>query len=253
MAPTPASPLGLTALGFPRLTDTRAFLDGLFEVQDEGSQLLAALVGAQPGERVVDACAGAGGKSLALAGQMADRGALWALDVEASRLKNLSQRARRAGVHAIQVRPIPEDFSAARDAPRLAGRCDRVLIDAPCSGLGVLRRSPDARYRLTADGFEGYAARQRSILANLCELTRPGGRLVYATCSVARVENEGVVERFLAARPDFALIDAAECLPEAARAMVRDGFFHPLPHRDGCDGFFGAVMVRQASAPAVSG
>ncbi|MDR0966023.1 MAG: hypothetical protein LBM75_05920 [Myxococcales bacterium] len=242
--PTVHAPHGLTVRGFPRLTDTSAFDDGLFEIQDEGSQLLAHLVGALPGERVVDACAGAGGKTLALSAQMADRGALLAFDVDAARLKNLTRRANRAGVHAIQSRAIPEDFDAACHAPKLRGRCDRVLIDAPCSGLGVLRRAPDARYRLSASCFDDFAARQSALLDRLCELTRPGGRLVYATCSLARVENEAVVERFLASRPDFSLIDAATLLPDSARGLVKDGFFKPLPHRDGCDGFFGAAMER---------
>lgn len=246
--PTAAAPLGLTARGHPRLIDTRAFQEGLFEIQDEGSQLLAHLVGARPGECVVDACAGAGGKALALGAQMENRGALWAFDVESSRLKRLIQRARRAGVQAIQARAIPALFDAQRDAPRLRARCDRVLIDAPCSGLGVLRRSPDARYRLGATCFDEYAARQRAILSNFCELVRPGGRLVYATCSVARAENEAVVARFLDLRPDFEQLDARAFLPEAAHAMVRGGFFKPLPHRDGCDGFFGAVLVRTKAA-----
>ena len=244
-APTLAAPHGLTARGHPRLTETRAFQEGLFEIQDEGSQLLAHLTGALPGECAVDACAGAGGKTLALGAQMQNRGVLWAFDVEASRLKKLDQRARRAGVHAIATRVIPAQFDARRDAKKLRGRCDRVLIDAPCTGLGVLRRNPDARYRLDAASFDGHAARQLAILENHCELTRPGGRLVYATCSLARAENEAVVLRFLAARPDFELLDASAFLPEAARAMARDGFFKSLPHRDGCDGFFGAVMARK--------
>lgn len=243
--PTSAAPHGLTARGHPRLMETRAFREGLFEVQDEGSQLLAHLTNALPGECVVDACAGAGGKTLALGAQMENRGALWAFDVDGRRLKKLGQRARRAGLHAIQARVIRAEFDARRDARELQGRCDRVLIDAPCTGLGVLRRSPDARYRLTAASFEEQAARQSAILENLCELTRPGGWIVYATCSVAQVENEAVVQGFLDARPDFELLDASAFLPETARAMVRDGFFKPLPHRDGCDGFFGALMVRK--------
>ena len=244
-SPTPVAPDGLTAHGHPRLTATRAFEDGLFEIQDEGSQLLALLVDAKPGERVVDTCAGAGGKTLSLAAQMQGQGTLLAFDVQASRLQKLVQRARRAAVHTIQTRVIPAQFDARRDAAKLRAKCDRVLIDAPCSGLGVLRRTPDARYRLSETTFDEFAERQLAILQSHCELTRPGGRLVYATCSVARAENESVVERFLAARPDFELVDAAQALPTAARAMVRDGFFAPLPHRHGCDGFFAALLTRR--------
>ncbi len=243
--PTPVAPDGLIARGHPRLTATRAFEEGLCEIQDEGSQLLAHLVDAQPGECVVDTCAGAGGKTLSLAAQMKGQGTLWAFDVQASRLKTLVQRARRASVHTIQTRVIPAQFNARRDAAKLRAKCDRVLIDAPCSGLGVLRRSPDARYRFHESTFDEFAGRQLAILNSLCELTRPGGRLVYATCSVARAENESVVERFLSAHPDFELIDAAQALPQAARRMVRDGFFAPLPHRHGCDGFFAALITRR--------
>ncbi len=244
--PTLRAPCGLTARGFPRLTDLREFDDGLFEIQDEGSQLLALLAGAKPGEIVADTCAGAGGKTLALAAQMEGRGELWALDANAGRLKNLARRRVRAAPNAlIRTQVIPEEFDAARDAPKLRGRCGCVLIDAPCSGTGVLRRSPDAKSRFEApDMIADFARRQADILSRHSALVRPGGRLVYATCSVLKAEDEDVVQSFLSAHPDFRLLDAAGCLPEAASPLVRGGFLRTLPHKDGCDGFFGAVMER---------
>lgn len=242
---TGRAPDGLTAMGFPRLTDLPEFEDGLFEVQDEGSQLLAHLLGARPGELVADTCAGAGGKTLALAAAMQGKGTLWALDVGAGRLRNLTKRLQRAVPgFPVRTQPIPEVFDAARDTPKLLGRCDRVLIDAPCSGLGVLRRSPDAKYRFDESTIPSFARLQKDILERHSALVRPGGRLVYATCSMARAENEDVVQGFLTTHPGFRLLDARTCLPDSAAPMVRNGFFRPFPHVDGCDGFFGAVMER---------
>ena len=183
------------------------------------------------------------------AAQMEGRGELWALDANAGRLKNLAHRRVRAAPNApIRTQVIPEEFDAARDAPKLRGRCGCVLIDAPCSGTGVLRRSPDAKSRFEApEMIDDFARRQTDILSRHSALVRPGGRLVYATCSVLKAEDEDVVQSFLSAHPDFRLLDTAGCLPEAASPLVRGGFLRTLPHKDGCDGFFGAVMERAGS------
>lgn len=242
---TRLSPLGLGVEHRVNVFALDAFKEGLFEVQDEGSQLLSLVVEARPGERVADTCAGAGGKTLALAAAMRNKGELWALDVGAERLQELAKRARRAGVHNVRTRPIPADATADKALESLAGRADRVLVDAPCSGLGALRRSPDARYRFAPDDFSRHAARQRELLARFATLVRPGGRLVYATCSVAREENQEVVESFLGAGAPFRLVPAPEALPPAARAAIEGPYLELLPQRHGTDGFFAAVLERQ--------
>ncbi|HUM12215.1 MAG TPA: RsmB/NOP family class I SAM-dependent RNA methyltransferase [Myxococcaceae bacterium] len=242
---TPLSPLGLFLETRLNAFSLPSFRDGLFELQDEGSQLLGLLVDAPP-TRVVDACAGAGGKTLQLAAQMRNRGELFALDVDARRLEELKRRARRAGVHNVRIRPLPA--SGPDVAPALADlmeRADRVLVDAPCSGSGTFRRKPDARYRLTEAMLGQHVERQRLLLAQFAPLVRPGGRLVYGTCSVLQEENEGVVAWFLERHPEFRPVPPADRLGPELGARVSDGDFLRLsPGRHGTDGFFGAILLR---------
>jgi len=235
------SPLGLVLESRVNAFGLRAFQEGLFEIQDEGSQLLALLVQAAPGEQVVDACAGAGGKTLALCAEMRNKGELYAFDVDAERLQELSRRARRAGAHNVRTRALPEGDEADARISSMVGKVDRVLVDAPCSGLGALRRNPDARYRFKPDDLARYPALQKAILDRFARLVRVGGRVVYATCSLARAEDEAVVESFLALRPYFRLVPAAQIVP----AEVCEGpYLRTFPHRHGTDGFFAAVMER---------
>jgi 16S rRNA (cytosine967-C5)-methyltransferase len=249
------SPWGLTldqrinAFGLP------SFRDGLFELQDEGSQLLVRLCGENPGSKVIDACAGAGGKTLALGAAMGPRGELWALDSREDRLEQLRPRARRAGVQNVRLQPIGEDGPLPSAIDRLVGRADLVLVDAPCSGIGALRRNPDARRRLTEASVGEHARLQQAILARVAPLVRPRGRLVYATCSLLWEENENVVERFLPGSGfrlepiaatlgeplALALGEALEPGPAALRSHVG---LRLWPQRHGTDGFFGAVLVK---------
>jgi 16S rRNA (cytosine967-C5)-methyltransferase len=243
--PTPLSPLGLFLTGHKNAFALGSFRDGLFEIQDEGSQLLGLLVDAPP-TCVVDTCAGAGGKTLQLAAQMTNRGELFALDIDARRLDELRQRARRAGVHNTRVRPLPREASAGSEGmAELLGKADRVLVDAPCTGTGTLRRKPDARYRFTEEALQQAVQRQRALLAQFAPLVKPGGRLVYGTCSVLRAENESVVAEFLAAYPEFRLLPPEDRLgPELGAKVSRGDFLRLTTHVHGTDGFFGAILQR---------
>lgn len=243
--PTPLSPFGLVLETRTNVFSLKAFKDGLFEVQDEGSQLLGMLVDAPP-RQVIDACAGAGGKALQLAAQMKNRGELHALDVEERRLEELKQRARRAGVHNVRIKAIAPGPEAEAQLEKLRGSAERVLVDAPCSGSGTWRRKPDARYRLDEATLADHVARQKTLLARFAKLVKPGGRLIYGTCSLLREENEGVVEDFLAKHPDFELTPATPWLGEALAAnTTRNGMLRLYPHRHDTDGFFGAVLTRK--------
>jgi len=242
---TPLSPLGLFLETHQNAFSLPSFREGLFELQDEGSQLLGLLVDAPP-TRVVDACAGAGGKTLQLAAQMKNRGELFALDIAARRLEELKRRARRDGVHNVRIRPIPafgpEVAAALSD---LADRADRVLVDAPCSGTGTYRRKPDARYRLTEAMLAEHVERQRMLLEQFAPLVRPGGRLVYGTCSVLTEENESVVAWFLERHPGFRAVPPADRLgPELGAKVTTGDFLRLSPATHGTDGFFGAILVR---------
>ncbi|WP_426750818.1 RsmB/NOP family class I SAM-dependent RNA methyltransferase [Myxococcus sp. Y35] len=245
VTPTPLSPLGLVLETRINAFSLESFREGLMELQDEGSQLLGMLVDAPP-TRVVDACAGAGGKTLQLAAQMKNRGDLHALDVDERRMEDLKKRARRAGVHNVRTQLIPHEGPEADAAlTPLKGKADRVLVDAPCSGTGTFRRKPDARYRLTPEDLEMHVGRQKALLARFARLVKPGGRLIYGTCSVLREENEGVVEDFLARHPDFTVKPVAELLgPELGEKVGPGPFLRLAPHTHGTDGFFGAVLVR---------
>jgi 16S rRNA (cytosine967-C5)-methyltransferase len=219
-----------------------AFREGLFEVMDEGSQLVAEIVAPPPRGRVVDACAGAGGKTLALAAMLDNQGRILALDSNGKKLEELRRRARRAGLSNLAAREVTG--AAFPSEAKLAG-WERVLVDAPCSGLGTLRRNPEARWRLSAKTVEGYPPDQMALLITYAPLVAPGGRLIYATCSVLREENDGVVERFLRERPDFTLMPIKEIVGKERALAVGDGtFLRMLPHVHDTDGFFTAVMRR---------
>jgi len=229
--PTSMAPDGLEVrTPRPALLSLGAFREGLLEVQDEGSQLAGEAVGALPGETVLDLCAGAGGKSLQLAAAVGPTGRVLACDPDAERLLRLGTRAAKAGARV-------EVLGAEAPAGLLA---DRVLVDAPCSELGPLRRGPDRRFLLDPADFAALPALQLAILRRAARHLRPGGRLVYATCTFRREENEEVAEALLRAAPGLARADA---LPGLAGA---DGFLRLLPHRHGTDGFFVAAWTRRA-------
>jgi 16S rRNA (cytosine967-C5)-methyltransferase len=239
--PTPLSPWGLRIEGRRPVTAGPAFQSGLVEIQDEGSQLIAALTDARPGMRVVDWCAGAGGKTLALAAMMANRGQIVACDVSASRLESAVRRLRRAGVNNVERHVV---VAGDKWAKRRTGAFDRVLVDAPCTGTGTWRRNPDARHRLTEQDLLELTRKQSSILDIASALVRPGGRLVYATCSLLQEENEGQVSAFAHRHPDFHLVPTARLLAlEAAEGNVE--MLSLTPARNGTDGFFAAVLERR--------
>jgi 16S rRNA (cytosine967-C5)-methyltransferase len=244
--PTKLSPLGLHLETRLNAFSLKAFRAGQFEIQDEGSQLLGMLVDAPPGI-VVDACAGAGGKTLQMAAQMKNRGELFAVDIGARAIAELRRRARRAGVHNARTRLIAKERPAAEEAlSDLRDRAVRVLVDAPCSGTGTLRRKPDARYRLTPELLAEHVARQRELLRLFARLVKPGGRLIYGTCSALRDENEAVVEWFLQEHGDFSLKPAASILGSfVEESALRHGYLRLTPHQHGTDGFFGAVLERR--------
>jgi 16S rRNA (cytosine967-C5)-methyltransferase len=245
-SPTPHSPWGLALDGHQNAFASPAFRDGWFEIQDEGSQLLALAVAARPGKRVVDACAGAGGKSLALAMEMHNRGDLHALDSDPGRLDEARRRARRAGVSNLRIQLVPAGPEADADPALLglAGKADRVLVDAPCSGLGTLRRKPDARWRLQPGDPERFAALQRTLVARFARLLKPGGRMLYATCAVGRAENEEVAAFAAAEVPGLRPLPIAAALgDDLARALGATGHeLRLLPHRHGTDGFYAALF-----------
>ena len=240
--PTPLSPVGIRVAGRPALHKHPLFLDGTLEVQDEGSQLLGLLVQPRRGEMVVDYCAGAGGKTLQLGAMMRSTGRLYAFDVAEQRLARLRPRAARAGLS--NVHPVCISGGSDARVKRLSGKADRVLVDAPCSGLGTLRRNPDLKWRQTPDSVAELTTRQTEILAAAARLVRPGGRLVYATCSLLAAENDAVLDAFLAAHPAFRPLPAAEILAGQGIALDTGDRLRLLPHRHGTDGFFAAVMER---------
>ncbi len=246
--PTPFSPWGLRLRDKPALTRLPVFLRGDIEVQDEGSQLLALLTGAARGEMVVDFCAGAGGKTLALGAMMRNTGRLYAFDVSAHRLDALKPRLARSGLSNVHPAVIAHE----RDdrVKRLAGKIDRVLVDAPCSGLGTLRRNPDLKWRQTEAGVAELQARQLAILQGAARLLRPGGRLVYATCSLLTAENEAVAAAFQEQQAaHFEPLAVGDILASAqvaaSQQLVQDACLRLWPHRQGTDAFFAAVWQRK--------
>ncbi|CAM8666991.1 Sun tRNA and rRNA cytosine-C5-methylases [Comamonadaceae bacterium] len=250
--PTPFSPLGLRIAGKPALNKNEAFLRGDFEVQDEGSQLLAMLVDAKRGEMVVDFCAGAGGKTLALGAAMRSTGRLYAFDTSAHRLDALKPRMARSGLSNVHPAAIAHE----RDdrVKRLSGKLDRVLVDAPCTGLGTLRRNPDLKWRQNMAGVDEMAVKQAAILQSAARMVKSGGRLVYATCSVLPQENEAIADAFSAANPEFVALSAGEVLSnlkvENAPSLCSGGddgqlYLRLWPHLHQTDGFFAAVWQKK--------
>jgi len=250
--PTPYSPWGLRIAGKPALNKMEAFKRGDFEVQDEGSQLLAMLLDAKRGEMVVDFCAGAGGKTLAIGATMRSTGRLYAFDTSAGRLDAFKSRLARSGLSNVHPAAIAHE----RDerVKRLSGKIDRVLVDAPCTGMGTLRRNPDLKWRQNQQAVDEMAVLQAAILQSAARLVKPGGRLVYATCSVLPQENEAIALAFSEANPDFSSLDVGELLVglkvDNAAGLCSGGdngqrFLRLWPHRHHTDGFFAAVWQRQ--------
>ncbi len=252
--PTPLSPIGLRIAirgdgRGPALSAEPAYVKGLVEVQDEGSQLAALLTGAKPGTQALDFCAGAGGKTLALAGMMANQGQIYASDTDGRRLAPIFGRLERSGARNVQVRAPRGAQDVLAD---LAGRCDLVLIDAPCSGSGAWRRSPDAKWRMRPGALEQRIKDQIESLENAARFVRPGGRLVYVTCSLLKAENEDRVAAFLESHADFLPVEAVHwahaCGLEAlAGQSSRLGAGIRLsPLRTATDGFYVAALSRTA-------
>jgi len=245
-AATRWSPDGIRLATKPALTQWPAYREGRIEVQDEGSQLIARLVQPRRGEMIVDFCAGAGGKTLALGALMRSSGRLYALDINQRRLEGLGPRLKRSGLS--NVHPVAIRSETDVRVKRLAGKCDRVLVDAPCSGSGTLRRNPDLKWRFDETELARVNDVQYAVLAAAARLPKPGGRLVYATCSLLARENQQVIERFLAEHPDYQLLPAREVLASQGIDLQHAARFAPyfvmLPHLDGTDGFFAAVLQR---------
>ncbi|MEZ7848855.1 MAG: RsmB/NOP family class I SAM-dependent RNA methyltransferase [Polaromonas sp.] len=249
---TPFSPWGLRVRDKAQLGKLDTFTRGAIEVQDEGSQLLAVLVDAKRGEMVVDFCAGAGGKTLALGASMRGTGRLYAFDTSGHRLDALKPRLARSGLS--NVHPVAIAHERDDRIKRLAGKIDRVLVDAPCSGLGTLRRNPDLKWRQNPKLVAELSAKQTAILQSAARLLKPGGRLVYATCSLLKEENEHIAEAFSAANPGFHLLQAAEVLTQAgvenAPKLCSGAFLRLWPYQHQTDGFFAAVWQKADSPPA---
>jgi 16S rRNA (cytosine967-C5)-methyltransferase len=245
---TAYSPDGIRLREKPALTRWPLYQDGLIEVQDEGSQLIARLVAPRRGEMIADFCAGAGGKTLALGALMRSSGRLYAFDVHARRLAGLGPRLARSGLSNVHPAVIAGENDAR--VKRLAGKIDRVLVDAPCSGTGTLRRNPDLKWRFDESELERLNGVQQSVLAGAARMVKPGGRLVYSTCSVLEQENQQLIERFLAAHPRFRVLEAHSVLSPQGIVIDHAERFAPwfvmLPHLHGTDGFFAAVMEAAA-------
>jgi len=245
--PTPFAPNGLRVMKKPSLQNLPLFKNGSIEVQDEGSQILSQIVAAKRGEMVVDFCAGAGGKTLALGAIMRNTGRLYAFDVSEKRLTKLKPRLARSGLSNVH----PVVIAHERDAKikRLAGKIDRVLVDAPCSGLGTLRRNPDVKWRQQPQDVAELQVKQAAILDGAARLLKSGGRLVYATCSFLNEENDFIAKQFLETHPDFELLPMHQVLAEQKIEGLEMGdYLKLLPHKHQTDGFFAAVFQRKPMA-----
>ncbi|RIX45150.1 MAG: RsmB/NOP family class I SAM-dependent RNA methyltransferase [Rhodocyclales bacterium GT-UBC] len=241
--PGTLSPVAVRLRDKPALAKHPLFLEGAFEVQDEGSQLLGYLLEPKRGEAVVDFCAGAGGKTLLLGAMMKNTGRLYAYDVSDKRLGNLKPRLARSGLS--NVHPARIEHERDTKIKRMAGKIDRVLVDAPCSGLGTLRRNPDLKWRQSETSVAELTVKQASILDAAAKLVRPGGRVVYATCSLLTAENDAIIQGFLETHPDFTLTPASGILARHGIALEGD-VLRLLPHLHNTDGFFAAALDRKA-------
>jgi 16S rRNA (cytosine967-C5)-methyltransferase len=242
---TPYSPMGIRLKYKPALNKHALFLTGKFEVQDEGSQLLGLLLAPKRNDMVVDFCAGAGGKTLMLGAMMNSQGRLYAWDVSEKRLTNLKPRLKRSGLSNVQPQLIAHENDT--KVKRLAGKIDRVLVDAPCSGLGTLRRNPDLKFRQSTQSVAELNVKQAAILDSAARLLKQGGRLVYATCSLLYEENQGIVQTFLAAHPDFTLLPAGEVLRQQHVELAMGDYLQLTPQLHNTDGFFAAVLERKGA------
>jgi len=239
---TPFSPCGIRLTGKPAINRHHLFLTGRIEVQDEGSQLLGYLLAPKRGDMVVDFCAGAGGKSLLLGALMRSKGRLYAFDVSEKRLNNLKPRLKRSGLSNLHAQRITHENDI--KIKRLTGKIDRVLIDAPCSGLGTLRRNPDLKWRQSPQSIEELKVKQASILAAAAGLLKPGGRLVYATCSFLPEENEIIIQNFLDQHPQFSLLNCSELFSQQKITIDTGEFLRLSPQTHQTDGFFAAALTR---------
>jgi 16S rRNA (cytosine967-C5)-methyltransferase len=229
---------------------TRAFHDGLFEMQDEGSQIVCELVAPPPRGLVVDACAGAGGKTLSLAAQLEGRGKVLSLDVDEGKLAELRRRAKRAGAVNVQALALEASGALPEGVAALVGKVDRLLIDAPCSGTGVLRRNPETRARLNPEAVERLAHTQREIIERMLPLLAPGGRLIFATCSLLRAEGEALMDALEALHPELQPVNLAEIYDRAyVDRFVRSAphRLRLLPHLHDTDGFFVTCLRKRRS------
>jgi 16S rRNA (cytosine967-C5)-methyltransferase len=248
--PTPFSPFGIRLSEHPAINRHPLFLGGKIEVQEEASQLATLLVAPRATEMVVDFCAGAGGKTLFLGALMRSRGRLYAFDVSQRRLSELSPRLKRSGLSNVHAQVISPGSDTR--LKRLAGKIDRVLVDAPCTGLGTLRRNPDLKWRQSPQSVSELVRKQAAILETASHLVKIGGRLVYATCSILPEENDAIVEAFLAAHPEFSLLDCSEILAARGIALDTGRMLRLFPHIYGTDGFFAAVLERTSrERPAI--
>lgn len=239
---TPFSPCGIRLAGKPAINRHALFLSGKIEVQDEGSQLLGYLLAPKRGEMVVDFCAGAGGKSLLLGALMNSKGRLYAFDVSEKRLSNMTPRFKRSGLSNLHAQRITHENDI--KVKRLAGKIDRVLVDAPCSGLGTLRRNPDLKWRQSAQSIDELKVKQAAILSAAASLLKSGGRLVYATCSFLPEENQMIIQNFLATHPQFTLLNCSELLAQQKISIDTGEFLHLSPQKHQTDGFFAAALIR---------
>lgn len=238
----PFAPNGLRIPQRLSISKHPLFTDGKIEVQDEGSQLLAQLVAPKRGMMVADFCAGAGGKSLAMGAIMRNTGRIYAFDVSEKRLNNLGQRLKRSGLSNLNAQLIQSESDP--KLKRLHGKFDRVLVDAPCSGLGTLRRNPDIKRRQTPNDIDELTQKQSRILGRASKLCKVGGRLIYATCSLLQDENEQIAEAFLQASPEFQLVAANDILSQQHISLDTGKYLKLLPNVHGTDGFFAAVFER---------
>lgn len=236
------SPAGVRIRGRPAINRHPLFARGAVEVQDESSQLLGYLVAPRRHDLVVDFCAGAGGKTLHLGALMHSHGRLYAFDISASRLARLKPRLARSGLSNVHPQVIRNENDPR--AKRLAGKVDRVLVDAPCSGLGTLRRNPDLKWRQTPQSIRELVQKQASIVRAAARLIKPGGRLVYATCSILTEENEDIVTQVLEEFPEFRLAPCNALLAQQRIALDTGMFLQLRPHIHATDGFFAAVLER---------